>query len=940
MNFKKRIQYATILAGCLSLSAPVFAPSSGYAHTPAPVISSAQGQQVLLNTVRQVVQANPVLADGVGNKALLVSVKQAVMHYPELEPSIVSAAKALRPKLAVSIENTAQVALQARGYVAPPTPTMQSPAMVDVVPPAAPASTAATASAGSAAAAGVGGNTALWGAAGLAGLAGVALAVEAIVDPDDGESLSAADFETTEYTNQYGLAAINASTAYARGANGAGVKVAVIDTGLLVTHEDIDDNVDPNGYDTLDDDDDVADGHGHGTHVSGIIAAERSGGEESSDIHGVAYNATVLPIRVLGDDGSGSWDAIAAGAEYAAAQGAQVLNASLGPDYSDPSYTEQVITSTDQTVFDAYETAANSDVILVFASGNDYEENPTVAVNPTGGGIYPYIKPANADTGVYDDSGADYDFSSLEGMLLTVVAVDDSGEIASFSNRCGVAAAWCLAAPGVNILSLGNDGGEALYSGTSQAAPHVSGAVAVLLDMFPELTPQEIVERILISADKSGDFADEEIYGQGMLDLGNATQPIGSLSVAMGDNAYGESVELKHSNMNLGPAFGDGLRAALVGQKLAVFDQQKATFLVDLADFTHTADSRFDLDAALNRFRSRFDSQTLSLGNGREVHYTLVEIGSYRKGMQDPALGDKSGSYAELSYAQDLGGGLQFNAAYNVNPSNLYGIYQTGIADVNATLSRDAFSAPYLSFAKQGYSAGTAMKLGGNFTVRMGGFQGHSEADELRAEDDRAETFGQMLELAYAKGAWKLFTQVGMLTEKSTFLGSRSEGAFDLSGGTHTSFAGFNGVYQLSGTWNLVGSYYRGISSPKIDSRSLFSDVSEVGTESFSLGVLGNDVLREGDQMGLLGNQPLRVTDGEASLSLATGRTRGGNVFRQDYDMNLSPTGRELNLEAFYHMHMENELQLMSSMLYRTQPGHVREAADEAVFLMQLQRPF
>src|SRR5690606_38755654 len=122
----------------------------------------------------------------------------------------------------------------------------------------------------------------------------------------------------------------------------------------------------------------------------------------------------------------------------------------------------------------------------------------------------------------------------------------------------------------------------------------------------------------------------------------------------------------------------------------------------------------------------------------------------------------------------------------------------------------------------------------------------------------------------------------GVLTEKNTFLGTRSDGAFDVSGGTQTSFAGVNTAYELTGQWSLVGSYYRGISNPDIAGRSLFASISDIQTESFSLGLLGQDIYRKGDSLGLIGNQPLRVADGEASLSLASGRNRSGMLFKDD----------------------------------------------------------
>lgn len=935
---------ALLLSTCVfAFSASLLAPPAAFAVAPTmPAASSvAEGKRVLLEAVKASVQQNPALANGVGDKALLTGVWRSVKLQPAMADSIVEAAKQIRPALDVKIDRTAQLALGG----AAPAPAMRAQAApvtsVARAPAPAPASKTLPTEPSKRPGFGGPGYSAVLGLTGVVALAAGAAALGGDDDDSSGASGggSPESFETLEYGNQYGLAAINASSAYARGGTGSGVVVAVADTGVLLTHTDLNDNISAAAYDVVADGSDVTDDNGHGTHVAGIVGAERNGGESTANMHGVAYNATLLPINIFTDDFYYNTDVITA-VDYAIENNAQVYNGSYGPYYEDPLVLSQSISASDASVAAAYQDGADAGIIFVLAAGNGYGDNPTIAANPAGGGIYPYVQPANASSGVYDDGGADYDFSGLQGMLLAVVATDEDGLIAGFSNRCGVAAAWCLAAPGVSINSTANDGSYVSYSGTSMAAPHVSGAVAILTQMFPELTPEEIVSRVLETANKTGDYADTTIYGQGFLDLEQASEPLGDLSVATGASVYtGQSVALASSNMNLGPAFGDGLRAALVGQKLAVFDSQKATFLVDLGDFAQTADSRFDLSNALRRFRSRFGAQNITMPDGLSLSYTMVSLDNPSSVRQDPAANNGTG-FAEVGYQQNMGN-MRWSMGYNMHPAAMFGIYQSENVNSSAMLSPDAFAAPYLSFAKQGYSMGSHMALSDTFTVGFGAFKGYPLSNEQMPDEDRAESFGQMVELGYRKGPLKFFTQLGMLSEKQTFLGTRSEGAFDLDSGTQTSFAGFNSAYAVSPKWSLVGSYYRGISSPNLDGNSLFDDISDVQSESFSLGMLGRDLWREGDSFGLLGNQPLRVINGDASMSLATGRSRSGTVYAQSYDVNLAPTGRELNLEAFYQFALpDTATQLMSSMMYRNEPGHIAEAADEGVFLLQMQQPF
>lgn len=917
--------------------APVVVPAA-HAQTMGTLTLSAsqQANRVLLDAVRESIRLNPALADGTGEQALLSGVRRAVAQHPELKDSIVASANSLRPHLAPQIQQAANIGLSAPAMAAAP---------VQAAPAATPAVTgtvAASAASSSALAAGVGTQAFI----GLVAAAGVAAGVAAATGGSSGGGGSSTPPPTSpttqEYDNQWGLAAINAQDAYDRGGSGAGIKVAVLDSGLDVTHSDINDNVDPNGYNFADLSTDVTDDSGHGTHVAGIIAAERDGNPGPLNMHGVAFSATVLPIRIFDDFGTAGPLQIAAATDYARTEGAQVLNGSYGPDYSNPLIGIQSITAGDAFIAAAYQQAADAGVILVFSAGNDYATNPTVAANPAGSGLFPYIHPTNALSGVYNDSGADYDFTALEGMLVTVVATQENGAIAPYSNRCGVAAAWCIAAPGSDILSLlpGGNYGEA--SGTSMAAPHVSGALAILLQMFPMLTPEEIVDRLLTTADKTGIYADATIYGQGFLDLEQATRPLGGLSIATGDSVHdGKAFLLSASHVQLGQAFGDGLKVALIGQKLAVFDQQNAAFMVDLGDFARTADSRYDLDGALRRFHSRFGAQTVQMPDGGQLSYTMVSLGQHQSLQQDPALGQQQdGNVMELAYSRFVGD-MRLTMGYNVHPSAMFGLHQSEGLDSQTLLSRDAFAAPYLSFVKQGFSMGTQMPLSDSLSMNVGAFRGYPLGDEMRPEQERAESFGHMAELAYRSGGLTLTSQVGMLTERNSFLGSRSEGAFDLESGTHTSFAGLNGAFELTPTWSFVGSYYRGISSPRLSGNSLFNSISDVQTESFSLGMVGKDVLRKGDGFGILGNQPMRVVDGQASLSLATGRSQSGLLYSQNYDVNLAPSGRELNMEAFYHFNLpDTQTKLMSAMMYRSEPGHIENAPDEGLFLLQVQQSF
>ncbi|MGU3469222.1 S8 family serine peptidase, partial [Methylobacterium sp. C33D] len=378
--------------------------------------------------------------------------------------------------------------------------------------------------------------------------------------------LTKQDFETTEYWADWGLGAINASSAYARGFTGNGVLVAVVDSGLDSTHPEFNSFIGKIYSGSRNfiggsaqpfpifDSDAVA---SHGTHVAGTIGAARN----DIGMMGVAFDSRIMALFNLGYTS----EAI----EWAAGNGAQVLNGSYGENYSQEyniinkksvenknwriqSNIELNVNST-LAEYNALKKAADKDILMVFAASNARTDQPIASLNPMSDALFPFIKPSNANSGIYQFytnygkgpdgkisadyaptgpvDGSDFDFSSLNGYIVSVVAVNDQRQIAAFSNLCGRTAEWCIAAPGVGIYStvaVGTGPGGSNYGtldGTSMAAPHVAGAAAVLRQAFPFLTAPQIAQTMFTTATHLGDgLADRPntTYGWGLLNLGKA----------------------------------------------------------------------------------------------------------------------------------------------------------------------------------------------------------------------------------------------------------------------------------------------------------------------------------------------------------------------------------------------------------------------------------
>ena len=241
--------------------------------------------------------------------------------------------------------------------------------------------------------------------------------------------------------------------------------VAVLDTGVTPNHPDLMDNVLANqGRDfTSNDQTDFIDRQGHGTHVSGTIGAV---GNNNEGIAGVCWNAAIIPVKVLGDEGFGTLDFMLNGLMYTASTQAKVLNLSLGG--APPTQAEQ----------DAIAANTSAGKLLVIAAGNENNNNDA---NPAFPASYP------------------------DPRIISVAALHGGGDLAEFSNYGTTTVD--IAAPGQNIVStypmgLGQNPNVPyeILSGTSMASPHVAGAVALFWSYAPDLTADQVKQEVLSSA--------------------------------------------------------------------------------------------------------------------------------------------------------------------------------------------------------------------------------------------------------------------------------------------------------------------------------------------------------------------------------------------------------------------------------------------------------
>jgi autotransporter-associated beta strand protein len=306
------------------------------------------------------------------------------------------------------------------------------------------------------------------------------------------------------------LGLTNVRAAQSAGFNGQGETIGIIDTGVTHLHPALSGRVtanlnyvDPSTNNLA-----VDDVVGHGTAVAEIAAGVPFG----SFVGGVAPQANIVSARIINDkaptdDGSGQGnqattaDPLGTVNADVAARGAHVFNNSWGGIYW--AATDAAAT---KSFHDAYAPlAADGSHLFVFAAGNDSKADPS-------------------DIAALPNRAPD-----VEAGWLTVVALDSNNpsQIASYSNRCGIAKDYCLAAPGdVVVASAGStttaNATYQIWEGTSLAAPQVSGAAAVVHSAFPTLNYDAVRQIILGTADDLGDPGPDAIYGYGRLNVGRA----------------------------------------------------------------------------------------------------------------------------------------------------------------------------------------------------------------------------------------------------------------------------------------------------------------------------------------------------------------------------------------------------------------------------------
>jgi len=695
----------------------------------------------------------------------------------------------------------------------------------------------------------------------------------------------------------------NSATSTATGFTGKGTTVAVFDTGLNLANTKFNGNT-VAGYNLLTNGGPVTgDSEWHGTFVAGIIAANLSN-PGGSTVYGIAPNAKIMPIQIFGASGTGAWTdtQMANAINYATNNGAFIYNNSWNSSQSLAQMGVNgptALTNGMSGEIAAWNNAAAHGNLIVFAAGNNGMKDP---------GYYatmPALSP------------------KLASNWIVAVGTDQTGKLATWSNACGIAAAYCMAAPGDNIIGLYQKG-LAIGSGTSFAAPMISASAALMHEKWPTLTGSQIQSILFSTANKAGIYANTAVYGQGMLDLTKAFSPIGTVTVATsGLTAASAVAPITNATVTASPAFGKSVTAGLGKVDVMVLDSYKRDYTANLGSGVSSTPTQ--LNNWSNQL-STFGSNEVVIGNSHIMQGVANGIASSFATTEskfddnEPVIeGDQNGKPG-ISFFQPSGQAktkyrvsklkkenvTSSTVGINVSPSLGYGPFANGSVRGNDLVLTNSVGNPYMNMAPNSNSASVSHKWNDNNITRVGAFTNTVRFDNPVNMLGRIPTMtGVNLEHTVRFGNGYVSASTGMVNESASVLGSYSTGALSLGNSASTAYAGLTTGLNITKSIATFAGANIGYTMTTAAQDSLIKNVKNLTSTNAYAGIVKTGIFTNDDRLGVVGSLPMRVNTGQLVLNVPTSQDANGNIQYQNQNVKLNNKNIEYASQVFYTLPLD-----------------------------------
>jgi len=458
-------------------------------------------------------------------------------------------------------------------------------------------------------------------------------------------------------------------------------------------------------------------------------------------------------------------------------------------------------------------------------------------------------------------------------------------------------------------------------SGTSMAAPLVSGGLALVKQEFSSLTNAQVVDRLLATATDTGEYGQSTIYGHGLMNLSAATAALGSLQTINGSNLLDDPntsyYNLVDNTFTSSAAFSNALSAALEGQTMEVYDS------FDRANFKTNVSSFFTSGSYVSQNTARNHMFRLQPKNKQKISQNNI-YGNFNS--------EFNGNLLLSTYFQAADNFLTLG--YNQSTNS----FENEVDPLSEFFNDSNFGNNYLvnPYFYTGSGADYFMSFNGNSGFGIDTFANANSSDLGLAFNlnPLSSTYGE------TKDAGDLQLVFGTNYEQNKFLNSTSSGVFSTGDMSNTNFSGVKYKKNISDDLTFVGTGFAGYTFIDEAENSYINSSTPLMTSSFTLGLAKSNFLKEKQSLGFFINQPQRVEKGSLNLRVPTSSDRDRTVTYNNLNVDLEPNARQINYDIIFNKPITKSSNLSASLTHVQNGDHSNNSKDQNFFSIFYKKTF